>query len=91
MARGSSSSTQAAVVRRFPNVKRHQTVEEFLAAQENWVPELRLLRKIPRSTDLEETVKWGGPCYTSEGKNVVGIGAFQSYPQGKGLNDKYRR
>jgi uncharacterized protein YdeI (YjbR/CyaY-like superfamily) len=24
-------------------------------------------------------VKWGGPCYTYTGKNVVGIGGFKSY------------
>ncbi len=31
------------------------------------------------STKLEETVKWGGPCYVYDGKNVVGMGAFKSY------------
>ncbi|MCP4895410.1 MAG: DUF1801 domain-containing protein [bacterium] len=28
---------------------------------------------------LEEITKWGAPCYTRGGKNVVGPGAFKSY------------
>ena len=40
---------------------------------------MRQLREILRSTELKEEVKWGGPCYTHAGKNVVGIGAFNSY------------
>ena len=44
-----------------------------------WQQELRQLRKILNSTKLEETVKWGGPCYTFNGKHVVGMGAFKSY------------
>ena len=35
--------------------------------------------KILNATKLEETVKWGGPCYTHGGKNIVGMGAFKSY------------
>ena len=37
------------------------------------------MRDVLASTDLVETVKWGAPCYTYDGKNVVGIGAFKSY------------
>jgi uncharacterized protein YdeI (YjbR/CyaY-like superfamily) len=44
-----------------------------------WVEELELLYSIVRSTELEETVKWGGPCFTINGKNVLGIGGFKSY------------
>ncbi|MCZ6643031.1 MAG: DUF1801 domain-containing protein [Gammaproteobacteria bacterium] len=36
-------------------------------------------RKILPNTGLEETTKWGGPCYTFDGKNVVGLGSFKSY------------
>jgi uncharacterized protein YdeI (YjbR/CyaY-like superfamily) len=28
---------------------------------------------------MKETVKWGAPCYTINGKNVVGLGSFKSY------------
>lgn len=44
-----------------------------------WAEELELLYTIVRSTELEETIKWGGPCFTINGKNVLGIGGFKSY------------
>jgi uncharacterized protein YdeI (YjbR/CyaY-like superfamily) len=60
-------------------MKRFKTVDEFIAGIEKFRDELIKLRKILNSTELEETIKWGSLCYTSGGKNVVGIGAFQSY------------
>ena len=33
----------------------------------------------PAVHGLEETVKWGGPVYVADGKNIVGLGAFKSY------------
>ena len=60
-------------------MKRCTTVEECIESSSLWRSELKQLRKILRSTELEETVKWGGPCYTIDGKNVVGMGAFKSY------------
>ena len=45
----------------------------------HWPDELTRLREILLATDLTEDVKWGGPCYTYHGKNVVGIGGFKSY------------
>lgn len=38
-----------------------------------------MLRSIMLHSGLEETVKWGAPCYTLRGKNVLGLGAFKSY------------
>ncbi len=35
------------------------------------------LRRICLSMDLEETVKWGQPCYAYAGRNIAIIGAFQ--------------
>jgi len=60
-------------------MQRHKTVDDYIDQASRWQTELRSLRKILRSTALEETVKWGAPCYTHNGKNVVGIGAFKSY------------
>lgn len=45
----------------------------------HWIEELELLYSIIRSTELEETIKWGGPCFTINGKNVLGLGGFKSY------------
>jgi len=44
-----------------------------------WNDGLRTLRKILLASGLEETVKWGSPCYTHGGENVVGLGAYKSY------------
>ena len=54
-------------------------VDAYLAANEHWPDELRRLREIVLSTGLEETVKWGGPCYVHHGRNVVMMGAWKSY------------
>jgi uncharacterized protein YdeI (YjbR/CyaY-like superfamily) len=60
-------------------VKKNKTVDEFIDSFETWNAELVKLRSILQSTELEETVKWGAPVYTYDGKNVVGIGGFKSY------------
>jgi uncharacterized protein YdeI (YjbR/CyaY-like superfamily) len=60
-------------------MKRANSVDEYIADAGNWQDELRRLREILLSTDLEEDVKWGGPCYTYGGKNVVGMAGFKSY------------
>lgn len=44
-----------------------------------WENELEQLHAIIRKTPLVETTKWGGPVYTYNNKNVVGIGGFKSY------------
>jgi uncharacterized protein YdeI (YjbR/CyaY-like superfamily) len=53
--------------------------EEFIFRKKEWQSTLTSLRKIILSTGLEETIKWGTPVYTYNGKNIVGIGAFKSY------------
>ncbi len=75
-------------------VKRFKSVDEFMAKQEVWINELVQLRTILEKTELEETVKWGLPVYTSGGKNIVGIGGFKDFFalwffQGALLEDKY--
>jgi uncharacterized protein YdeI (YjbR/CyaY-like superfamily) len=44
-----------------------------------WTEELLALREILRSSGLEETMKWGSPCYTFDGKNVAMMGSFRDY------------
>jgi len=60
-------------------MKRFKTVDEYLASQPQWDAALTKLRKLLLSTELQETVKWGGPCYTIDGKIVVGLGGFSKY------------
>lgn len=44
-----------------------------------WPEELDLLKSIINTTGLAETVKWGGPAFTYNGKNVLGIGGFKDF------------
>ncbi|MFA0813131.1 YdeI/OmpD-associated family protein [Microbulbifer epialgicus] len=44
---------------------------------QKWKSGLIELRRICLSMDLEETVKWGQPCYTFAGRNIVILGAFR--------------
>ena len=60
-------------------MKRAKTVDDYINATKTWRREAARLRKILKTTPLHEQVKWGAPCYTHKGKNVVGIGAFKSY------------
>ena len=74
-------------------MNRAKTVDEYIANSEVFKDELIRLRSLLSSSELIETVKWGAPCYTVNGKNVVGIGAFKSYVglwfhQGALLQDK---
>lgn len=45
----------------------------------SWSEELELLQKIIAKTELVETTKWGGPVFTINSKNVIGIGGFKNY------------
>ena len=42
-----------------------------------WKEELLLLRTIVLESELTEECKWGCPCYTFQGKNVLMISAFK--------------
>lgn len=44
-----------------------------------WENEIEQLHAIIRKTFLVESTKWGGPVYTYNNKNVLGIGGFKSY------------
>lgn len=44
-----------------------------------WENVIEQLHAIIRKTPLVETTKWGGPVYTYNNKNVLGIGGFKSY------------
>ncbi|WP_294317908.1 DUF1801 domain-containing protein [uncultured Chryseobacterium sp.] len=44
-----------------------------------WQSDFEKLRTIALSTELQEDVKWGCPCYTYEGKNIFLIHGFKNY------------
>jgi uncharacterized protein YdeI (YjbR/CyaY-like superfamily) len=76
-------------------MKTTKTVNEILS-ELNFSEELKTLRKIILSAGLEETIKWGGPVYTFNGKNIVGISGFKEhfslwFYQGALLRDKQKK
>jgi uncharacterized protein YdeI (YjbR/CyaY-like superfamily) len=72
---------------------KHVTVEEYLAQGcgrcplfdtpackvFTWQEILVFLRNLLLQTKLKETRKWGMPCYTLNGKNVLLLAAFKDY------------
>lgn len=54
-------------------------VAAYIDKKEKWSKELSVLRSILNKLPLEETIKWGAPTYTYEGKNIVGMAAFKNY------------
>ncbi|WP_024769531.1 YdeI/OmpD-associated family protein [Aquimarina macrocephali] len=77
-------------------MQKNKSVEEFISKKEEWKEALEILRSIMLTTEMEETIKWGIPVYTINGKNVIGIGAFKSYVgiwfyQGVFLEDKAKK
>jgi uncharacterized protein YdeI (YjbR/CyaY-like superfamily) len=55
------------------------SVEEYIANHEIWKAELLKLRSILLQSELVETIKWGAPVYTINGKNLIGISAFKHH------------
>jgi uncharacterized protein YdeI (YjbR/CyaY-like superfamily) len=54
-------------------------VDEFLAREQKWHEEFKKLRQIILDCQLAEELKWGQPCYTLGGKNVVLMHGFKEY------------
>ena len=54
-------------------------VDEYIAKHSNFTELLTKIRKILLSTEFVETIKWGMPTYTIQGKNIAGIGSFKSH------------
>ena len=50
-----------------------------MAYRERWRAEIAELQRILSGFDLREERKWGKPCYTLDGKNVVIIQDFKEY------------
>src|SRR5438552_16981716 len=50
-----------------------------MAYRDRWRAEIGELQRILSGFDLREERKWGKPCYTMNGKNVVIIQGFKEY------------
>jgi len=69
-------------------------VDAFFAGVTAWKEEFTALRAILGSCGLTEELKWGWPCYTVAGRNVVLMHGFKEYcavlfPQGALLEDQH--
>ncbi len=54
-------------------------VDFYFEKAEKWQTELKQLRDIALDCHLLEELKWGSPCYTFDGANIVLIHAFKEY------------
>jgi len=54
-------------------------VDWYFNKAEKWKEEIDKLREIALDCGLTEELKWGCPCYTLEGNNIVLIHVFKEY------------
>src|SRR5690554_7207767 len=54
-------------------------VDRFFNQATRWKDEFSAMREIALECDLKEELKWGSPCYTYNGKNIVLIHGFKHY------------
>jgi len=53
--------------------------DAFFTRATSWHDELAQLRAIALAAGLDETLKWGKPCYTRDGANIVLLQPFKDY------------
>ena len=58
---------------------RNPKVDSFLQRATRWREEMRALRDILLACDLTEELKWGKPCYTAHGGNIVIMQPFKAH------------
>ena len=73
---------------------KQEKLEAFFEKDTPFKSEINTLRKLLKTTEFTETLKWGIPTYTINGKNVAGIGVFKNHYgiwffQGSFLNDNH--
>ena len=57
----------------------NRKVDAFLRRQTKWRAEFTKLRAIILACDLTEDLKWGQPCYSLDGGNVILMHGFKEY------------
>ena len=55
------------------------SIESYFNDSKKWKKEYAYLRNIILETGLTEEFKWGKPCYTYKGNNIVLIHGFKDY------------
>lgn len=59
--------------------KMNPEVDGFLSKTKKWKKEFEKLRVIILDCQLTEELKWGKPCYTFQGNNIVLMHGFKEY------------
>lgn len=59
--------------------KENPKVDFYFQKEKKWQEEITKMRAIALSCGLSEELKWGCPCYTLDGQNVVLIHVFKEY------------
>ncbi len=54
-------------------------VDQYISKAKSWKDEMTILRTILLSCKLEESIKWGQPCYAINNKNIVMIAPFKAH------------
>ena len=60
-------------------MKSYPDVDAYLADAGSWRHEMAALREVVLAAGLEESVKWGKPCYGAAGGNVAIIQPFKGF------------
>ncbi|GJM37500.1 MAG: hypothetical protein DHS20C19_08670 [Acidimicrobiales bacterium] len=62
-------------------MKDHPDVDSYIADSDTWPAEITAIRPILLSCGLEETIKWGKPCYCIDGvdTNIVLLQEFSNH------------
>lgn len=73
-----------------------KTIKAYIARHREWSEGLGMLRTVLKKHELEETVKWGAPTYTINGKIVITFAGFKNhfalwFYQGVFLKDKAKK
>jgi uncharacterized protein YdeI (YjbR/CyaY-like superfamily) len=55
------------------------TVDEYEAQASLWPAEIAAVRPILLDAGLDEAIKWGKPCYSHGGKNIVIVQEFKDF------------
>lgn len=61
------------------NSKMNPKLDEFFINAKQWQEEFKKLRMIIRDCGLTEEFKWGKPCYSFQGSNIVLMHGFKEY------------
>nr|WP_233530458.1 DUF1801 domain-containing protein [Gelidibacter salicanalis] len=56
-----------------------KSIESFFGESKKWKAAYAYLRRLILETGLHEEFKWGKPCYTFQGNNIVLIHGFKDY------------